>query len=274
MSRISIWLTVAFFVAGCAVNVGAAIGQSWLTHHTWIMWLLWVLAALFLVFALREADWFRRYFWRVIPNLVPPLRPKEDSASLPSPEVSLGGVHGSSESVAVPPSPNVVFSHCRVGAISLEDPDDGVLISGAVIAEFFNDVSDPKDKAHDVVAHLEYFKRPDAGKPLGDALWVSRQGVWEPGRTGGCDFWMNERGLLLVGLIVREDNTKPRTMCAVGFHSADSMYPFGMETFELEKHLPVEVHVTLRGSGFKRNFRFIIERSHETYICEQLPTPA
>lgn len=54
MSRISFWLSVGLFLAGCAWSVAIAIGQSWFTHHAYIVWLLWIAASLCGLLALLE----------------------------------------------------------------------------------------------------------------------------------------------------------------------------------------------------------------------------
>lgn len=57
------------------MNVGVALGQSWLVHYAWIAWLLWAAFAIFLFMALREIQWIRRYFWRVTSYMIPPPLP-------------------------------------------------------------------------------------------------------------------------------------------------------------------------------------------------------
>lgn len=80
MSMRDLWLTVAFFTGSMAVEVGIAIGQPWLVHHAWIVWPLWIGFVLFLGLALREAQWFRRLFWKVMTFLV--ALPRESSPAL------------------------------------------------------------------------------------------------------------------------------------------------------------------------------------------------
>ena len=80
MSKISAWLAVALFIGGCSVTVGVVIGQLWLTQHAWIQWPLWTAFVFALFMALRETLWCRRYFWQVVPYLVPLLSPKTNSA--------------------------------------------------------------------------------------------------------------------------------------------------------------------------------------------------
>jgi len=91
------------------------------------------------------------------------------------------------------PKSNIVFSYCHRDAISLGEGEELEII-GVWIAEFFNDVLNPQDRVNGVVAHLVYFSEPKPGREIGDPLWITRQGVWEPGHDCTFDFLMNDRG--------------------------------------------------------------------------------
>lgn len=63
------------------MSVAVVTGQLWLVRHAWLAWLLWAGFALCIFMALREVQWFRRCFWRVISGIVPALPLRADSES-------------------------------------------------------------------------------------------------------------------------------------------------------------------------------------------------
>jgi len=172
------------------------------------------------------------------------------------------------------PSPNIIFSHCRsdvLGQPSALERDD---IRGGLLAEFYNDVSDPHDRADGVVAHLAYFKQPTREMELKDPIWKTISGLWEPSHHNYQDFEMNGIGRLVLGVILSDGSYPERlALYGVGYHDISKASPYGLDLCSIEDYLPVVTKVTLRGHGFKRKFAFRLSKRKEWYECEQLPTP-
>jgi len=54
MSRIGLWISAGFFLAGCAWSEATTIRQSWFANHAYIVWLLWLAAGFCGLLALGE----------------------------------------------------------------------------------------------------------------------------------------------------------------------------------------------------------------------------
>jgi hypothetical protein len=158
--------------------------------------------------------------------------------------------------ISYKPKPNIIFSHCKKDAMFIDED----ISAGIWVAEFINEVSSKRDESRGVVAHLEYLAE-------GSSIWKTNQGLWLRGKSSDFDFSMNEPGCVVLAAIIKEDFTKPNTICAVGYRQADELHPFNMDAYDIENKLPVIVKVRLLGNGIDMGFRFRIEKGDDGYRC-------